>query len=221
MQDQNQNVSIEELNQAMGLGADEIFDSTEVTRDPITKRIVKGIDGNDSSLFVNFTREAVYSKLESYKADRTGKTPKYVDMDFITIGVPGDPSLTVHAPVNEYYKWRFPLEYQRFIEGQSQRGVGTPLNTWPVLSPSQVKDLEFHGVTTVEQLAALPDSSSRIILGFNGLREQARAYTNKSADQQRDDALQAELAKRDKELEELRQQMETLLNAKKSEKPAK
>lgn len=218
---QNQTPSIEELSQAMGLGSDQVFDSLEVTRDPMTQRVVKGMDGNDASLHVRFTREAVYSKLESYIADKSGRTPKYVDVDFITISVPGDPSLTVHAPVDEYHKWRFPLEYKRFVEGQAQRAVGTPINTWPAVSPSQAKELEFAGVTTVEQLANLPDSSSRIILGFNGIRDQARAYVNKSADQQRDDLLQAELAKRDQELAELRAQMDSLMTAKKEAKPTK
>lgn len=216
----NQEISMEELNAFMGLDNTHIYSNFEgeVVRDPITGRVIRGGDGSDANLSVSFTREAVYSKLESYKADKTGRTPKYVDMDFITIAIPGDMSTLVHRPVTEADKWRFPKEYEVFIAGQAERVIGTPLHLWPELSPSQIKELEYHGVRSIEQLANLSDSVKGIIAGFSALRDKAKAYLTKNEEAQRDSILAAELSKRDEELAEMRAQLEALMAANKKTK---
>ena len=215
--------TIEELSQFMGLDAEHVHSSIEsdVTRDPITGRVVRGGDGTDASLGVAFTREAVYSKLESFRADSTGRTPKYVDQDFITITVPGDRSTMIHTHVTEHHKWRFPIEYRLFIDGQKSRQTGTPLHYWTELSPALIKELEYHSVTTVEQIASLSDSTNGIIAGFSKLREGAKRFLSKSTDEQRDSALKAELDKRDAELAEMRTQLAELAAAQKAAAPSK
>lgn len=47
--------------------------------------------------------------------------------------------------------------YKRWQAGEEGAVKGTPIKTWPVLSPSARKDLLQAGVQTVEDLAQLPD----------------------------------------------------------------
>jgi hypothetical protein len=62
-------------------------EETRGIRDPRTGRLMKHTDyGDDVGLNVKFTVESVFSKRETYFA---AGVPKYVDMDFITITVPG------------------------------------------------------------------------------------------------------------------------------------
>lgn len=144
----------------------------ELTRDPRTGRIIT--DGlRDDALIVSFTTDKVFSKVETYK---NGGDPTYVDMDFITITVPGDRDNTVHTPVTDYYQWRFPKEYAAFKQGKDGIINGTPLADWTEVSPSQVKELSFHGITTVEQIANLSDSVSGALRAFHKMKAKAKVF---------------------------------------------
>jgi hypothetical protein len=50
-------------------------------------RIIRGRDGADDGLTVQFSTEAFYNKLLTFRA---GGVPKYSDQDMITITTPGD-----------------------------------------------------------------------------------------------------------------------------------
>ena len=112
---QEKTLTFEQMNQIM---FGDRFEDTEreVVRDPITGRIKAGPDGSDTQLLVTFTAQPVYSKFESAKAGG----PKYVDMDFITILVPGDKLTTVHRPVTDYDQWRFKDEWANYQKGEDQ-----------------------------------------------------------------------------------------------------
>lgn len=145
---------------------------TEITRDPRTGRIIT--DGlRDDALIVSFTTESVFSKLETYK---NGGEPTYVPMDFITITIPGDRDNSVHTPVTDYYQWRFPKEYAAFKQGKDGVINGTSLTDWSEITPSQVKELSFHGITTVEQIANLSDSVSGALRAFHKMKAKAKVF---------------------------------------------
>jgi hypothetical protein len=63
-------------------------------------------------------------------------------------------------------------EYAAFKQNEDQGLVGTPLKEWPIMSRSQVKELEFFNVYTVEQLAEMADSN---IQNFRGMAEKKQA----------------------------------------------
>jgi hypothetical protein len=155
-------------------------EETRGVRDPRTGRLMKHTDyGDDTGLNVKFTVESVFSKRETYFA---GGVPKYIDMDFITITIPGNRDLIVHAPVTDFYEWRFPLEYAQFKQGQSAVVMGTPLDLWPAMQPAQIAELKHHGIRTVEQLADLSDSSSGVLRGFYAWKHKAKQFLEDAKD---------------------------------------
>jgi len=166
-------------------------DEHKGVRDPRTGRFMQHEDyGPDTKLNVTFTSEPVFSKKETYLA---GGVPKYVDMDFITINIPGNRDLVVHTPVTDFYQWRFPLEYEAFKRGKEAAVVGTPLEMWPALQPSQVAELKHQGVRTVEQLATLSDSSSGVLRGFYALKNKAQQFLDDAKDKNATAVVRAQL----------------------------
>jgi hypothetical protein len=170
-------------------------DTTQI-RHPATGRIIggNGFDGPDDQLNVEFSTEAVFNKLLTYRA---GGVPKYVDMDFITISTPGDNKVTVHTPVTEYHQWRFPVEYANFKKGQGELLAGTPLALWPLLTQSQIREMTNLGVRTVEQIANMSDSNAGAFSGFYGLKTKAKQFLELAGDKAAQGKLQAELDVRD------------------------
>jgi hypothetical protein len=206
----------EQIAQIEGMGARPTFyNESEVTRDPITGRILTGPDKADDKLQVTFSTEATYSKLKTWEA---GGVPKYVDMDFVTIVAPGmGKYFTIHRPVTDHDIFRFGKEYAAFKKGQGELISGTPLALWPVMTPSHIKELEYNGVRTVEQLAGLSDSVTGIA-GIQKLKQQAAEFlklAKEIADQGQLQAQMNELSKeRDAEVAALKAQVEQLINAK-------
>ena len=155
-------------------------DESRGIRDPRTGRFMQHQDiGEDTKLNVKFSAEPVFSKRETYYA---GGVPKYVDMDFITITIPGNRDLIVHTPVSDFYIWRFPHEYEAYKRGQEASVVGTPLQMWPGLQPSQVAELKHQGIRTVEQLATLSDTSSGVLRGFYAMKHKAQQFLDDTKD---------------------------------------
>ncbi|MFC5476552.1 hypothetical protein [Massilia suwonensis] len=155
-------------------------DEARGIRDPRTGRFMQHQDiGEDTKLNVKFSAEPVFSKRETYFA---GGVPKYVDMDFITITIPGNRDLIVHTPVTDFYIWRFPQEYEAYKRGQEASVVGTPLEMWPGLQPSQVAELKHQGIRTVEQLATLSDTSSGVLRGFYAMKHKAQQFLDDAKD---------------------------------------
>lgn len=164
-------------------------DTNGEVRNAATGRIIKGGDGADDALNVQFSTEAVLNKLESYRAGRN----VYSDMEFISVRAPGQSLTSIHTPVTEYYKWRFPLDYAAFKKGQAEVVTGTPLAMWPLISPSQMKDLEHAGIRTIEQIANLSDSSAPSMRGFYALKNGAQQFLDNARDTQAASRLQAQL----------------------------
>lgn len=116
--------------------------------------------------------------------------------------------------------------YAAWQKGQDLPETGTPIRTWPALSPSQVKSILSAHIRTVEDLAvANEETLHRIGMGARALKERAIQWlgaaqsTGKAAEQiaalqvanndlvARNEALQAQLAA-------LAQQVEALASAK-------
>lgn len=106
--------------------------------------------------------------------------------------------------------------YARWKAGQELPVEGTPIKTWPVLAPSQVKLLVDIGIRTVEELAAINDEvKMRIGMGAGTLKTKAMAWLAQSKDkgaitmqmsslQQENDTLKLNLAALSEQVEALR-----------------
>ena len=69
---------------------------------------------------------------------------------------------------------RYEEMYRRWKNGQELPVEGTPIRTWPVISPAQAETCCAIGVRTVEELAELPDEGLRK-LGMGGVTLKQKA----------------------------------------------
>jgi hypothetical protein len=73
--------------------------------------------------------------------------------------------------------------YEAWCKGEELPAEGTPVKTWPVASPAQIKDMLAVGIRTVEDLAQLPDSElSSLGIGAMSLKQKAQAWLLSSKD---------------------------------------
>lgn len=156
----------------------------------------------DEKLFVRFYVDAIENPKKSKELGR----PFYEDTEMVEILIPGDKDNNIIAPAKTYLP-RFAARYRAWKEGHDQDAVsGTLLKEWPGgPSASQIKNLEFFHLRTVEQLAGLSDGSLQSMgPGYLELRKRAQAYLDASKGAATTQKMQSELAKRDGEIEVLK-----------------
>lgn len=98
--------------------------------------------------------------------------------------------------------------YQAWKEGQELPASGTPLAAWPGVTPEQAEVLKGAGFRSVEDIAHATDSViARIPMpGIRDLANQARLFLDN-----KDSAhVAAALVQKDKEMAELREQLEEM-----------
>lgn len=155
----------------------------------------------DKALYVHFYSDAVPDEDESNKAGRA----IFRERDFVMIMVPGDKYSIVRRPIQPKDLQRFGDRYQAFKIGRAQETAsGTPLHTVSWLTKSQVKELEFFGCYTLENLAGIPDSVAQKFMAVQALKQRARDAIQSAKDSAPLLTLRAEIERKDSELEILR-----------------
>lgn len=149
----------------------------------------------DEALLVKFEIRPLLDKGATEEQGR----PIYRDREYISIRAPGSPD-EVCRPATRRDIDRFPRHYQAFKNrvGNEEHHEGTLLAEWPVVNRSQVEELAFFGVKTVEQLAAMSDANGQQLMGFNGLKRKANEWLETAAKGINAAQLKEELEKRDK-----------------------
>jgi hypothetical protein len=162
---------------------------------------------DDAKLFVTFSLESRLDKRATQEAN--DGMNKYRDVEFITIRVPGDKTLSIHRPVVHSDKMRFPLQYAAFKNSVTgDQVIGTPLALWPGCKPSQAQELAYFNVRTVEQLAAMPDGvGGASMMGVQALRLAARQFVAARKEEAPLLKVQAELKQRDDQIAALTDQV--------------
>lgn len=149
---------------------------------------------------VEFYLEAVEFKAESEQQGR----PIFKEIPFVRIQNPGDRNNVLETKATDHYKQKYAREWDHFQRGQVGMTIGTPLSQWPQITKSQVKEAEYFGVKTVEQLSEVMDTAiQKMGMGWMELRKKARDYLSAAAGTAPITALQAEN-------ERLRQEFEAL-----------
>lgn len=176
----------------------------------VTKRAMEGTDRNQS-----LADDRLMIKFESFPHPNEEKSteaghPVYDDRDYITIIVPGDKTSVVHRPVWAQDKQRFPRQYQAYKAGMTQEASGLPLKLWGGMTLGQAKEFEYFNVKTVEQLAVMSDGNGIGIQGFQGLKQRAVDYLQRTKDSAPLLEMRAAIEKKDNEIE-------TLMNAMKEQ----
>jgi hypothetical protein len=118
------------------------------------------------------------------------KRPIYVEKCYIEIRIPGNKDTVVCRPATSLDKQRFAEHFRKFEAREDQDAVvGTLLSEWPGINRSQVEELRFLNIKTVEQLATANDASAGRIMGFNGLKDRAAKFLETAAQNATDEAL--------------------------------
>lgn len=152
------------------------------------------------------------------------KRPIFQERIFLKKLVPGDNTLTIDRPMREQDIEDYPVEWARFEQKKEAMVAGTPIEVWNAISETQKAEFKALNIFTIDQFAQLADIAGNKIMGFNDLREKARAFIAASQDSQMFDKIRAETDKKlqaqDVEMAELRA-MIAELTAKKSGRPKK
>lgn len=141
----------------------------------LTRNAIEGVNNRfigDENLLVRFY---MHPRQDLEATAREGR-PIWREAVYVTIMQPGNKDSIVTRPAREMDKQRFAKQFASFRQGEEQMPEGTPLSEWPGVSRSQIEELKFFNVHTVEQLANLSDSNAQNIMGYSLLREAASAY---------------------------------------------
>lgn len=153
-----------------------------------------------------FYNRAVLNKEASDEAGR----PIYEDKVYIRIVVPGDKD-EVDRLARDEDKERFPDRWKAFNERQEAQATGTPTGVWHEISPSQVAELAAANVTTVDQLALLPDDAvQRLGPGYTDIRKKAQQYITMRDRAEAVEGLKAIVAEKDARIAELEAEVDRL-----------
>jgi hypothetical protein len=168
--------------------------------------------GDDSRLYVEFTMEAIHQTARSEEEGR----PIFKDVPHVHIHFPGDRTKQIFRPVKFEDDMqgpadprRFPKQWAAFEAQQEQVQDGTPIEQWGPLTKSQAMEFKAMHIHTVEQLAGIADSNLSW-LGARELRDKAVAWLAQADSGKHAMHLQAELDKRDADIEELKRQVKEL-----------
>lgn len=155
----------------------------------------------DKSLYVQFYSDAIPDAIAS---DEEGRLICR-EVDFVMIMVPGDKHSIIRRPVQKRDIERFGDRYSAYKAGKAQEAAsGTPLHTVSWLSKAQVKELEFLGVHTLENLAGMPDSVAQKFMAVQGLKQRAKDAIAAAKEAAPLLALRTEIEQKDVELDALR-----------------
>jgi len=152
----------------------------------------------DETLLVRFYPKTI--KL-IHESERQGK-PCYEEKIYIDIRVPGERSIGVGRPVRDEDKQRFPRHWAAYEQRMEAPEEGTPLSEWAGVTRSEVEELSFQHVKTVETLANLSDTGCEKIFGGQALKQRALLFLEQQT-QLGEMAEKEELLQRISELEAL------------------
>jgi len=161
----------------------------------------------DEQLLVKFENRPVEDKAATLEQGR----PIFKERLYIDIKIPGDKLGGACRPARQHDINRFPRHYAAFmarIEGQQAKVNGTPLAEWPLMKRTQVEEMAFFNVHTVEALATLADVHASKFMGVNALKQKAKEWLEVAEKGAAAAQLATELEKRDAEIAELRAMIE-------------
>ncbi len=160
----------------------------------------------DEKLFVKFYTHPQMNQKKSTSAGR----PIYEDTAYVTIMVPGDKTSIVTRPARQQDKDRFAKQFSAFTNNEGEHVEGTPLEAWPGITRSQVEEMRFFNIRTVEQLATLSDAHTGKFMGMNTMKTRAQAFLDAAKGNAANEKMVAELESRDNEILSLKQGMAEL-----------
>jgi hypothetical protein len=172
--------------------------------------------GNTILPHVRFYQKEVKHEFNSEKEGR----PIYFMADFVRIEIPGNQYSIIDTFANKSHQDKYPIQWAKFQNEKRELGdddiTGTLLKDWSILTAAQVRELKHYHFYTVEQVAQASDdqiSKIQMIIGMGAhvFRQKAKDYLSRAKDSSILNAQADELRKRDVEIEQLKEQMNRLL----------
>ncbi len=152
------------------------------------------------------------------KASAAAGRPIFNDHEYVEILAPGNANNIIRRKARDTDRAKFRANYEKFKAGADDQVTGTLLSEVPWISRSQVEELRFMRIRTIEQLAEVSDSVCGSAAGMHTLKRKAREWVALaensaafSAANEQNEALKARM----QELED------KLAKLSKPEKPAK
>lgn len=166
----------------------------------------------DNKLYVEFFRKPIMQPGKSREAGRA----VYEEVDYVRIHVPGDKSSVIERPLSEQDVFRFQDRYNKWKSGQAEAVTGTPLNALPGMNASKVEEYKYFKIITVEQLAEANDNLGAKFMSFQQDKQRAQAFMEVARNNAPIEKMNAELAKRDDQIEQLQEMVKALQAATKT-----
>lgn len=154
-----------------------------------------------------------HEPVDAWASQEKGVEVRLPKVPFVRIAVPGNKDQIIEKAASPRDATRFAVQWMRF---QMQNGLvendrnmpGWHIEDWAELSDDQKKFLNYARFQTVEQIAGASDAQIQTIgMGGAGLRERARIALRLRMDE----GVKAEIAKRDGELQAVKDQLAKLM----------
>ena len=126
----------------------------------------------DENLVVMFY---MHPRIDREKSKEEGR-PIYNDTPYVQIMQPGNKENIVQRPASDLDKTRFASQWKAFEEKRDVEITGTLLEEWGILTPSQIVELRYFNIRTVEQLAHMSDANAQNFGAIGALRNRAKEY---------------------------------------------
>ena len=161
----------------------------------------KGNRQGDKKLAVRFF---IKPRQDPVLTEKEGR-PIFKEIEYIQVITPGDRNQVVIRPVAPLDHVRFGQQYDHWKKTQNNDLIiGTPLEAWNMLSLAQIEEYRYFGVRTIEHMAELRDDVASKITGAITLKQKAAAFLALMKEEAPMKKVQAELDKRDNEIETLK-----------------
>lgn len=159
----------------------------------------------DAQLLVRFFYKEREDKVKTKEEGR----PIYKEVEYCEIRVRGNRDPQACRPATHADRMRFPRHYEAFKKRVELPEEGTPLAEWPQISRTQIEELSFLNIKTVEQLSKAADTHIGKFRGGYTLKQRATDWltsSNATALIANNEALKAQI-------KALESKVERLLNA--------
>lgn len=163
----------------------------------------------DKSVYARFYTHPVKDEEESAKAGRA----IFKDVEYVEIRAAGNANNIVQRRATRMDIDRFQRQYAMFRKGAEEQVVGTPLTEVTWLSKSQVEELAYARIRTVEALAGVTEDVCQRMAGLRDLKQRAEAFLAEAEKAAPITKLQEENARLSKQLEDMALQMKELTAA--------
>lgn len=138
--------------------------------------------------------------------------PCFDDVEMVEILIPGDRLATWVGRVNQGHRERWPDRYRAFKEQTEAPPEGTPIDQLPGITRSQVEEMRFQHVRTIEALAGLTDEQLSKVAPMAGrpMREMAQRWVSAVEGNAPTERLAAENRKLKDIIEDLERRMQDM-----------